>query len=57
MKRLSLAELKAKSANDVIFNLESIKGGNTASCHNPPGSEKAVAVPDGVRVAKPGGSI
>ncbi|WP_428655292.1 hypothetical protein [Runella sp.] len=33
MKRLSLAELKAQSGN-VVENLEAIKGGNTAECHN-----------------------
>jgi hypothetical protein len=33
MNRLSLADLKAQS-NNVVANLEAIKGGNTAECHN-----------------------
>ena len=32
MQRLSLAELKAKK-NNVVANLEAIKGGNTNGCH------------------------
>ncbi len=34
MKRLSLEELKA--SKNVVANLESIKGGNTDSCHREP---------------------
>ncbi len=32
MQRLSLAELKAQK-NNVVANLEAIKGGNAATCH------------------------
>ena len=32
MKRLSLAELKAKA--NVVANVEAIKGGEMAECHN-----------------------
>ncbi len=33
MKRLSLEELKAQKAN-VVANLDAIKGGDAAECHN-----------------------
>jgi len=40
MQRLSLAELKAQK-NNVIANLEAIKGGNAGNCHCPVCEQRA----------------
>jgi hypothetical protein len=38
-KRLSLEELKSKK--NVVKNLDSVKGGNTANCHKSSGNHKS----------------
>jgi hypothetical protein len=42
MKKLSLAELKSK-ANNLLVNLEAIKGGDMAECHNGNGKIRPVS--------------